>query len=158
MQTNAPGLGKVTLTYIAYYLGIAVVINVILFAAEYFAGFAIQPSAVGWLPLILGAMMAGQFYGAKTGGKPTQGFAWLAGFCFMVVSVILSVAILYLAAKVMGFDMGLSVQQLRAEMGDDGPLIAGLLGVVLLIIWVGQRFMFSTGAKQGAIQAAARAK
>lgn len=157
MQTNQPSLLSVTLTYIAFYLGLAILLNVILWAAETFVGVTIQSSAVGWMPLILGAMFAGQSYGAKTGAKPSQGFAWMAGLVFMLVSVVLSVVILYIVALVLGLDVGgITMAELRAQVGDDGALIAGIIGGVLLLIWVLQRFSFSTGAKQGAKQAAMR--
>ncbi|MGL5010657.1 MAG: ABZJ_00895 family protein [Paracoccaceae bacterium] len=156
MQTNQPSLGSVTLIYIAFYIGIAVLINVVLWAAETFAGFKIEASAVGWMPLILGAMMAGQHYGAKAGAKPPQGYAWMAGLIFTIVSILLSVAVLYVMALALGLDIPGSIAQLRAEAGDDAALIAGILGGVLLLIWVLQRFIFSVGAGQGAKQAALR--
>jgi hypothetical protein len=156
MQTNQPSLGSVTLTYIAFYIGIAILINVLLWASETFAGVTIQASAVGWMPLILGAMMAGQSYGSKAGAKPSQRFAWMAGLIFAVVSVVLGVAIMYGMALVLGIDIAEGIAQIRREIGDDGALVAGVLGGIVLLIWVLQRFIFSVGAGQGAKQAALR--
>ena len=156
MQINQPSLGSVTLIYIAFYLGVAIVINIVLWAAEAFAGVTIQPGAVGWMPLILGAMMAGQSYGAKAGAKPSQGFAWMAGLIFTLVSLVLGVGLLYGVALALGLDIKGGIAQMQREIGDDGALIAGILGGFVLLLWVLQRFIFSVGAGQGAKQAALR--
>jgi hypothetical protein len=158
MQTNAPSLGRITLIYIAFYLGMAMLLNLIVWAAAYFAGFVLEASSFGWLPLIIGAMMTGQHYGAKTGGKPPQSFSWIAGLVFMLVSVVISMAILYVMALVFKVDVAAGIGQLRAEVGNQAGLVAGIIGGLLLFIWVLQRFAFSTGAGQGAKQAARRAK
>jgi hypothetical protein len=158
MQTNAPSLAKITLVYLGFYLGMAILLNAILWAAERFLGFTMEANAIGWLPLILGAMMAGQHYGAKVGGKPRQSYSWMAGLLFMLTSVLLSLGLLYVIALAMGYDVGALMTQAQAEVGGDGALIAGIIGGVLLLIWVLQRFMFSMGAAQGAKQAAMRGK
>ena len=155
MQTNQPSLGKITLVYSGYFLAIAILTNVALWALERFGGVVIEANAVGWMPLILGAMFAGQHYGKAVGAKPAQSYAWMAGLLFMLVSVVLSVALMYGAALIAGLDMGVTLSQLQAQMGDDAGLIAGIIGAVLLLIWVLQRFMFSTGAA-GAVKQAAR--
>ncbi len=155
MQANQPSLGAVTLVYTGYYLLIAIALNAALWALQRFAGFEIESSALGWMPLILGAMMAGQYYGKKVGAKPAQSYAWLAGFLFMLVSVILSLAVLYALALIIGENVGGAVAQLRAEVGNDAGLIVAFVGVFLLVIWVGQRFMFSAGAA-GVVKQAAR--
>jgi hypothetical protein len=154
MQTNQPSLGYITLIYTGFYLGIAIAIHLALWALERFAGFAIQANSVGWMPLILGAMFAGQNYGTKTGAKPPQSYAWMAGLLFTLVSLVLSVAVIYVVAVAAGVDISATVAQMRAELGDDTGLIAGILGGVVLLIWVLQRFIFSVGAVQGAKVAA----
>ncbi len=158
MQNVQPSLGKITLVYLGFYLGMAILINVIMWGAEYFLGFAIEANAVGWLPLILGAMMAGQHYGAKTGGKPPKSYAWMASLLFTVASIAISLLVLYGIAVAMGHDVGALIAQAQAEIGGDGVLIASIIAGLLVLIWVLQRFMFSMGAGQGAKQAALRGK
>jgi hypothetical protein len=158
MQTNAPSLGRITLIYLGFYLGLAVLMNVILFAAEYFFGFVIEANAIGWLPLLIGAMMAGQSYGTNVGAKPPQSYSWMAGLLFMVTSVVISLLVLYVIAVALGYDVGALIAQARNEVGGDGVLVASIIGGLLLFIWVLQRFAFSMGAGQGAKQAALRAK
>jgi hypothetical protein len=155
MQANQPSLGKITFVYIGYYLVIAILLNLVLWALERFGGFVIEGNALSWLPLILGAMFAGQYYGTKAGAKPPQSFSWMAGLLFMVVSVILSVGLLYALALVAGLDVGAAIDEMLAHAGDDVGLIAGIIGGLLLLIWVAQRFMFSAGAA-GAVKQAAR--
>ncbi|MGL4320596.1 MAG: ABZJ_00895 family protein [Paracoccaceae bacterium] len=155
MQANQPSLGKVTLVYIGYYLAIAVFMNVALWALERFAGFVIEANSLGWLPLIIGAMFAGQFYGTKVGAKPPQSYSWMAGLLFMLTSIVLSVGVLYVIAVAMGLDIGATIRELQAGAGEDTGLVLGIIGGVMLLIWVIQRFMFSTGAA-GAIKQAER--
>jgi hypothetical protein len=155
MQINPPSLGKVTLVYIGYYLAIAVLMNLALWALERFAGFVIEANSVGWMPLIMGAMFAGQFYGKKVGAKPPQSFSWMAGLMFLLTSLMLSLAILYAVAVAMGLDVGATIRELQAGAGEDTALVAGIIGGVLLVIWVALRIMFSTGAA-GAVKQAAR--
>jgi hypothetical protein len=158
MQDVRPSIGKMTLVYLGFYLGMAIVINIVLWAAEYFAGFVIEANAVGWLPLILGAMMAGQHYGAKAGAKPPQSYAWTVGLIFMLVSVAVSLVVLYIIAVAMGYDVGALITQAQNEVGRDGVLIVSIIGGVLVFIAVMQRFAFSMGAGQAVKQAALRAK
>jgi hypothetical protein len=158
MQENTPSLGRITLIYVGFYLGSAILINAVVWAADYFAGFTIEANAVGWLPLILGAMMAGQHYGAKAGAKPPQSFSWLASLMFMLVSIALSLSVIYVMALVLQIEVSAAMAQMQAEVGNDAGLIAAIIGGLLLFIWVIQRFSFSTGAAQGAKQAAMRAK
>jgi hypothetical protein len=158
MQVAGPSLGRITLIYLGFYLGMAVLMNVIIWAAESFFDYVIEANAVGFLPLILGAMMAGQHYGTKTGAKPPAAYAWKAGLLFTLVSFAVSVLVLYAIAVALGYDVGALVAGALAEMGGDGALIAGLIGGVVALIWVLQRFIFSMGAGQGAKQAAMRAK
>jgi hypothetical protein len=158
MQTNAPSLGSVTLTYIAFFLGLAVVMNALAFAIEYFGSFQFNTNSFGWLPLLLGALMAGQSYGSKAGGKPPQGFSWMAGLIFLIVSLAISIVALYLFALIFGFETSGIVTQLRAEIGGDMGLFVGIMAGVLLFIWVLLRFAFSMGAGQGAKQAEMRGK
>jgi hypothetical protein len=156
MQTNQPSLGYITLIYTGFHLGIAIAINLALWALERFAGFAIQANSVAWMPLILGAMFTGQNYGTKTGVKPPQSYAWMAGLLFTLVSLVLSVAVVYAVAVAVaeGVDISATVAQMRAELGDDAGLIAGIAGGFFLLIWVLHRFIFSVGAVQGAKVAA----
>jgi hypothetical protein len=155
MQARQPSLGAITLVYVGYHLAIAITLNIAIWALQRFGGMNIEANAVSWLPLILGAMYTGQYYGRKVGAKPPQSYAWLAGLVFTLVSIILSVVVVYVAALVMGLDLGATLGNVRAQMGDDLGLIAGIIGVVLVLIWVVQRFMFSAGAA-GAIKQAAR--
>lgn len=153
MQDTRPSLGKITLFYLGFYLLMAVLINIVLWAAEYFAGWIIQPSSIGWLPLILGAMFAGQHYGTRAGAKPPQGYAWMAGLLFTSVSVAVSMLVFYVIAVAMGFDTKVLMVELLAQVGNDAGLILGILGGFMLLIWVLQRFAFSMGAGQAVKQA-----
>jgi hypothetical protein len=158
MQIETVSLGSVLKTYSIFFVGYLIVVNLLVFLAQYFFDFGESLSGLGAIPLLLAALSAGQAYGTKTGGKPPQGFAWTAALAFTVLSIAISAGLVVLLGAVLDLGVGFSLDGLLAEAGDDAGLIATFLGGLVLVIWVVLRFMFSMGAGQGAVRAAAQTK
>jgi hypothetical protein len=161
MQSNAPSIGSVTITYTLFYLGTAIVLNIIVFLAAWAFGVENVETVAGGLgaaTMLIAAGAAGQSYGNKAGGRPSKSFALLAVFLFLVVTVVLWIIAAYLIMLAMGEDVGAAFAELRAGPGDDAGLIAGILGGTFVIVWLILTFVFSSGAGQAVKQAAMRAK
>ena len=149
MTNSEPGLGSSVLAYTGYYLGLAVLLNIVLWVSETYAGVVISSSAVGWMPPIMGAMAAGQRYGKLAGRKASGGYAWAASFGFLVVSVLLSVGLLAGFAVYLGIDMMAEIKLAVKDLARDQIsliIIAPVLGGFLLLLWVLMRFGFNYGA------------
>lgn len=160
MNSNPPSLISSIWTYIWVFILLGLLIGAILWAVETFTGVAIEASSVGWIPTMVTAMQVGQRYGKLAGTPPSGGHAWAAGFWFTVVNVVLSVAVLAVAFVAMGRSMPSYDEVLRQSGATqaDLPLIAAIIGGVLLLIWVLLRFAFSFGARQGIKMAERTAK
>jgi hypothetical protein len=159
MTPNQPSILSSVLAFTGIYLLLAIILNVVLWALEKYAGFTMESSAIGVLPLVVGAMQSGQRYGTQTGQKPASGYAWTASFLFIVVSVVLSLAVLYGLFMYEGVNpmdvVNFGLADLQRE-GISGTVVAAVLGGILLLLWVGARFAFSWGASTGAKLAAKR--
>jgi hypothetical protein len=160
LNANPPTVVSSILTYTAYYLGLALLVNIVLWAAETFANVVLQPSALAWLPPILAAMQAGQRYGMRTQSKPSGGYMWLASFGFVVVSFLLSIALIYALVIVYHVDISAMIDAVRADFESAGlsfGTMSAILAGVALLLWVLLRFAFSFGAGTGIKAAAAKA-
>jgi hypothetical protein len=160
LNANPPSMMSSVLTYTATYLGLAVLVNIVMWAAETFANVVMQPSSVAWLPPIIAAMQAGQRYGMRAQAKPSAGYSWLVSFWFVVVSFVLSMALMYILALAYDVDIRSMFNAAIADLQREGlslGIIAGILGGVALLLWVLPRFAFSFGAGTGVKAAAARA-
>jgi hypothetical protein len=157
MTQNQPTILSSVLVFTGVYLGLAILLNGILWALEAYANFTMDSNAIGMLPLIIGAMQAGQRYGSLTGAKPASGYSWTVGLLFILVSLVLSLGLLYALAAYEGIDPVALVQaglrDLQSE-GISGPIVAAVLGGIILLLWVGTRFAFSFGAGNGVKMAA----
>jgi hypothetical protein len=159
MTSNQPSIMSSVLAFTGIYLLLAIILNVAIWALETYANFTMDTNAIGILPLVVGAMQAGQRYGTQTGQKPTSGYSWTASFLFVVVSTVLGLAIAYATLTYYGINVA---ELLSAGMTDlaregiTGTIIAAVLVVILLFLWVVTRFSFSWGAGSGVKLAAKR--
>jgi hypothetical protein len=162
MNTEKPTIGRMILLFAAFYLGIALLMNAVLWVLDYFAGIIIQPGAIGWVPAIVGAMQAGQSYGRKVGAKPTSGYSWAASFGFLALTVALSLAISYAILAILGFDPVALLRQAVDGLARENinmTIVVVILAIFVLFLWSVLRFSFSIGAGQGArLQARLEAK
>jgi hypothetical protein len=158
MTPQQPSLGSSVLVFLGAFILLAIILNVILWALITYAGVGSQSGgAMGWMPPIIGAMMAGQRYGKLAGAKPPQGHSWAAGFAFAIITIAFVALSFYIVAQSMPGQSDLSFQGLLDEMGSN--LFFGILGGFLVLLWVLLRFAFSFGAGQGVkIAALAAAK
>jgi hypothetical protein len=151
MNGNPPSLGSSVFSYAWMFVLISVLIGAVLWALETYAAITIEGASVGWIPAIVTAMQVGQRYGRLAGIRPSGGYAWAAGFGFMVVNIVLGLGGLAVAFTAMGGTMPSYDEALRQSgiSQDDLPLFLGVVGGVLLLMWVLLRFGFSFGARQG---------
>jgi hypothetical protein len=159
MTPNQPSIMSSVLVFTGIYLLLAIILNVVLWALETYAGFVMDSNAIGILPLVVGAMQAGQRYGTQTGQKPASGYSWTVSFLFIVVSTVVGLAIAYASLAYYGINpMELITAALAdlAREGITGTVIGAVLGGIVLLLWVGARFAFSWGAGTGAKLAAKR--
>jgi hypothetical protein len=148
----APSTGKSLLTYLAYFVGIAVLLNVIMIGLVLYTNIELSSSALGWVPPIIAAMQTGQAYGRRTLAKPAQRYSWLMGLLFVGITFAVGSAFALALAQIDGTNVMAVLGSLQREMqrdGDGAMLFFGIMGVFVLIMWVGLRFSFSTGAVQG---------
>jgi hypothetical protein len=150
MNDTIPSMGKSVANFTIAFILLAILVNVVLWLLISYAGMSENSgTALGWMPMIIGAMNAGTSYGTAAGSKPLSGYAWTASFIFMVVSVTL-IALAW-------FGMSFFIPELRnfdffAEMQRSGislVVAAAIFGGLCLFIWVLLRFAFSFGAGQG---------
>jgi hypothetical protein len=157
MTLQQPSLGSSILAYTGIFIVLAVIVNVALWALVTYAGMSSESGgALGWMPPIIGAMMAGQRYGKLAGAKPPQGHSWTAGFFFAIITLAFIALSWYVVFQFIQPGTDMSFDSILAEMGVN--LFFGLLAGFGVFMWVLQRFAFSTGAGQAvklaAIQAA----
>jgi F0F1-type ATP synthase assembly protein I len=157
MTTQNPSLGSSILVFTGAFILLAVIVNVVLWVLVTYAGMSSESGgALGWMPPIVGAMMAGQHYGKRVGAKPPQGRSWAAGFAFAIITMAFMALSFYIVFAAMSGPSDLSLQGLLDEMGAN--LFFGVVAGFVLLLWVLQRFTFSFGAgqavKMAAIQAA----
>jgi hypothetical protein len=157
VTSSPPTLGATLLVFAAYYLGLAIVLNLILWALETYADFTMDTNAIGMLPLIIGAMQAGQRYGMQTGKKPPGGYSWVASLLFIIVSTVLGLALAYGLLAAQGLNpmelLNAAIVGFQQE-GISVGLMAGIIGGVMLLLWLLTRFAFGFGAGTGAKLAA----
>jgi hypothetical protein len=154
MTTQQPSLGSSILVFIGVFILLAVIVNVALWALVTYAGMSAESGgALGWMPPIIGAMMAGQRYGKLAGAKPPQGYSWTAGFAFAIITMAFVALSFYIVFAAMPGQPDLSFEAMLNDMGTG--LFFGILGGFFLLFWVLQRFAFSSGAGQ-AVKLAAR--
>ena len=151
MNGNPPSLGSSIFSYAWMFVLVSVLIGVILWALETYAAIIIEGTSVGWIPTIVTAMQVGQRYGKLAGVRPSGGHAWAAGLGFMVVNIVLGLGGLALAFLAMGGTLPSYDDALRQSgiSQSDLPLLLGVVGGVLVLMWVLLRFAFSFGARQG---------
>lgn len=162
MDTHAPSIGRMILLFAAFYVGLALLLNAVLWVLETFANIVIEPGAIGWVPAIVGAMQAGQSYGRKVGAKPASSYSWLASFGFLVTSIVASLAVSYVVLVALGVDPMALLREAAAGLAQENisqTVILAVLGGFALFLWLILRFSFSMGAGQGVrIQAKLDAK
>ncbi len=157
MTSNPPSILSSVLVFLGVYLLLAIILNVVLWALETYAGFAMNSNAIGMLPLIIGAMQSGQRYGTIVGAKPSSGYSWTASFLFMLISVTIALGLIYGLFVYSGVQPMVMVNEGLADMQRQGittVIIAAVLGGIFLLLWVGTRFAFSWGASNGIKMAA----
>jgi len=93
----------------------------------------------GAISTVLGAMLAGQFYGRRTGAEVSSGFAWKVAAILTVLSVVLA-AVLLMSLRALGDPtlMGISVNMFLTAI-----VFLGVLSLLAI------RFSFRIGVKQG---------
>ena len=159
MSDNEPSLFSSILVYTGIYLLLAILLNIVLWAAETYAGVVMSNSAVSWMPPVISAMQTGQRYGNLTGRKATNGYAWAVSFGFVVVGFVLSMAVVAGVSTFYGVNIGQVFDEARADLTREGislGIIGAILGGVALLLWVLLRFVFNIGAGT-AVKAAAAA-
>jgi hypothetical protein len=157
MTPEQPSIMSSVLYFVGIYLLLALILNVVLWALEKYAGFTMDTNAIGALPFIVAAMQSGQRYGMVMGAKPPASYSWTVSFLCLVVSIIISMAVLYGMVSYYGYNpmdlLNLGLADMARE-GITGPIIAAVLGGIALLLWLGARFGFSFGAGNGAKMAA----
>jgi hypothetical protein len=157
MTPEQPSIMSSVLYFVGVYLLLALILNLVLWALEKYAGFTMDTNAIGALPFIVASMQSGQRYGMRMGAKPPSRYSWTASFLFLVVSVVISVAVLYGVFVYYGYRpmdlVNLGLADLARE-GITAPIIAAVLGGIALLLWLAARFGFSFGAGNGAKMAA----
>lgn len=147
-MNQQPTILSSTLVFLAALLVMMVAINVALWAMVTFAGISTDSGGgLGFLPLILGAMFAGQRYGNLAKAKPPSGHAWLASFCFAVTTVAVLGLTWFVVVQFLnpGLVTG-SFGQLVTEIGLGA--VIGIAAGLFVLIWVLQRISFGFGAGQ----------
>jgi hypothetical protein len=157
MTSDQPSIMSSVLYFVGVYLLLALILNVVLWALEKYAGFTMDTNAIGALPFIVAAMQSGQRYGMAVGAKPPSGYSWTASFLFLVVSIIISMAVLYGMVSYYGYQpmelVTIGLADLKRQ-GITGPIIGAVLGGIALLLWLAARFGFSFGAGNGVKMAA----
>ena len=158
MTSEQPSILSSVLTFAGVYLLLALVLNVVLWALETYAGFTMESNAIGVLPFVIGAMQSGQRYGTKMLKKPPASYSWAVGFWFVMVSTVISLAVIYALLSYNG-DAPLELLNLALadleRKGISRLVIYAVLGGLLILLWLAARFAFSFGAANG-VKLAAR--
>jgi hypothetical protein len=154
MTSTTPSITSSIIAYTGYFILMAIIINIMLAALIIYAGMDPDSAkSMGWIPLVTGAMMAGQRYGKLAGVKPLPEYAWLAALGFTAISLA-AIALGWYATGLMAqVNVGGRIAYFMNELGSSK---LGLAVVVLffLFIWALLRFSFSFGAGQSIAQAA----
>ncbi len=156
MAPQQPSLVSSILVFTASFILLAVIVNVVLWVLITYAGMGSESgSALGWMPPIIGAMMAGQRYGKLAGAKPPQSYSWMAGFAFAVLTMALIALAYFVMFQLIQTGADMSFGALMDDMGLN--LFLGVFGGLFVLMWVLQRFAFSFGAGQAVKLAAMQA-
>jgi hypothetical protein len=156
MTKQHPSLGSSILVFTGAFILLAVIVNVALWLLVTYAGMSNESGgALGWMPPIIGAMVAGQRYGKLAGAKPPQGHSWAAGFAFAIITMGFMALSFYIVFAAMSGPSDISLQGLLDEIGT--TLFFGIVAGFFLLFWVLQRFAFSFGAGQAVKLAAQQA-
>ena len=83
------------MVFLGYYIVLAFLLSLILWLAETYAGLTIGSNSVSAVPYAVAALQAGQRYGARTGERPADGYAWWASSWFVLASTVASAGIIW---------------------------------------------------------------
>ena len=159
LNANPPSVISSLLTYTAFYLGLAILVNIVLRASETYANVVLQPSSLAWMPPILAAMQAGQRFGRRTQSKPPGGTMWLLSLGFVLLSLFLSLALIWGLMTFYGVEITAMLTAVRDDLARAGlsiGMMAAILAAVALILWILLRFAFSFGVGTGIKAAVAK--
>ncbi len=156
METETPSIGSSVISFTLAFIVLAILVNLILWVLINYAGMSPESGrALGWMPLVLGAMQAGQSYGKKAGGKPAASYSWTATLIFTAITFVLLALGWAAMASVMDMSFGNLLQDMRRDIG--ATAMYSIFAGFFVLIWVMNRFAFSFGAGQAAKwQAAAK--
>ncbi len=132
-------MGRIIIDFFGALLLIAILLAVVSYFFPSFGG------SGGAVTTVVAALVAGQFYGRRTGQPVSSGFAWKVAAVLTVLSLALAALILWYVVTA-----GVPVTEDGNALSSLSPqvllLVFGFLGLISLL---GIRFMFSMGVKQG---------
>ena len=99
-------------------------------------------SGTSFIPVMVGALVAGQRHAAHTKAMPESGFSWQASMWMTVITALVGAVVLALMLLVLGTSLAADLQSV--SLG----IFAAVVVVVLLIQFLAIRFFFGMGAKQ----------
>jgi hypothetical protein len=76
----------------AYTGALAVLVGLAVFLNKYIG--SDMANVIGTVPVMVGAMFAGQHHGVRTGRRPGSGFSWLAAFIMVILATAIGIAAL----------------------------------------------------------------
>jgi hypothetical protein len=158
--THPPSALSSVLIYAIYYLGLAILVNIVLWTAETYTNLVLQPSSLAWMPPFLAAMQAGQRYGQRAQSKPSRGQMWLLSFWFVMVSLGLSLALIWGLMGFYGVEMTTMMTAIREDLASAGlslGAMAAILAGVAALLCILLRFAFGFGVKTGIKTSVAKA-
>ncbi len=119
------------------FFGISILCGIVFAIISFF--FPDLGSPGGAVSTVVAALIAGQFYGRRTGAEVTSGFAWKVAAILTLISVVLA-----------GMIFGVLMSQgdpMLAEL--DRGVLAGATALLGLLTLLAIRFLFRMGVKQG---------
>jgi hypothetical protein len=151
MNRSVPSLISSLLFFALYFVALTVLMAVIVWAVRQFTGIEMSSSGLGAVAGIVAAMQVGQRFGARSGVPASGAYAWAASLGFTIIAAALTVVTFLAVASAMKIPVPTSFDDLSAYgigPGDRG-LVFGIIGALLLFVWVMSRITFGFGVRQG---------
>jgi len=145
---------KLVLLYATTLIVGAVVVNLLIWAADEFLDMRFENSAMGLVLVFVAAAALGQFWYAREGAQPASGRIWMIAMLCTLVTVGLQGVLMLLSYRYAALGSPSPLGELRDEdqmilIGVAAALVVVVLLLIRLGIWVGMR----QGAKQESIRA-----
>ena len=145
---------QLVLFYVAALMGGAVVVNLLIWAADEFLDISFENSAMGFVLVFVAATILGQVWYSREKARPASGRTWMIVLLCTLVMVGLQGVMIWLSYQYAALESPLPLGELK---GEDRMILIGLAAALVVIVMLLIRLGVWVGMRQGVKQEAIRA-